>query len=170
MTTTQAAAQQRACRRAQAGAIQGPKHNGTVLHQRIIVALRHTAAPPSDEEASRIGVVRRIAAAKLRYCGLKALVDNVMLIVSELLTNALLHSGTTEIRLDITVEGQDLCIAVHDGMAGHAVPKITDDDAESGRGLQLIDVLIRENGGCWGTSEGGATTWCRLAIPDEGTS
>ncbi|MEU3185142.1 hypothetical protein ABZ707_13210 [Streptomyces sp. NPDC006923] len=45
----------------------------------------------------------RIAAAKLKYCGLEALTDMVMLLVSELLTNAMVHSGTTEIDLRLVV-------------------------------------------------------------------
>ncbi|MFD4974845.1 ATP-binding protein [Streptomyces sp. NPDC058424] len=109
--------------------------------------------------------MRRIAAARLRYCGLEAMTADVMLIVSELLTNALLHSGTTEISLSIAVEGESLHIAVHDGMPGGAAPTTADDDAESGRGLLLVEALVKENGGTWGTSDAGATTWCSLTVP-----
>jgi anti-sigma regulatory factor (Ser/Thr protein kinase) len=109
--------------------------------------------------------MRRITAARLRYCGLDALLDEAMLIVSELLTNALLHSGTTQITLTITVEEGDLHIAVGDGMPGYAAPKPADEDAESGRGLALVEGIVQENGGTWGTRDAGATTWCRLNVP-----
>lgn len=109
--------------------------------------------------------MRRIAAARLRYCGLEVLLDDAMLIVSELLTNALLHSGTTQISLDIAVENESLCIAVGDGMPGCVEPRAADGNAESGRGLMLVKNLVQEHGGTWGTSDSGATTWCRLNIP-----
>ncbi|MER5387218.1 ATP-binding protein [Streptomyces sp. NPDC002688] len=113
----------------------------------------------------RVGSTRRIAAARLRCCGLEAMTDDVTLIVSELLTNALLHSGTTEISLTITVRDGFLQITVRDGMAGCAERSEVDEGAESGRGLALVDALVKENGGAWGTGDAGAVTWCRLVIP-----
>ncbi|MFJ8143091.1 ATP-binding protein [Streptomyces sp. NPDC096013] len=142
-----------------------PRRGGDVLNERFRVTPRHGDGPPRAEDACRVGTMRRIAAARLRYCGLEALHDDVMLILSELLTNALLHSGTAQISLDITVENQSLRIAVGDGMPGCAEVKSADDDAESGRGLALVKNLVQENGGDWGTSDAGATTWCRLNVP-----
>ncbi|MET7809739.1 ATP-binding protein [Streptomyces sp. NPDC005395] len=121
---------------------------------------------PRPEDACRVGVMRRIASARLRYCGLHALTEDVSVIVSELLTNALLHSATDEITLKITTDGGFLRVAVHDGMPGHAAPRDAGEDAESGRGLFLVDALVSERGGEWGTADAGATTWCRLAVPD----
>ncbi|MFF8782990.1 ATP-binding protein [Streptomyces sp. NPDC015140] len=117
-----------------------------------------------------MGTMRRIAAARLRYCGLKAMTDDVMLIVSELLTNALQHSGTTEIRLIITVADGTLRVGVRDGMPSTAVPRRPGPGAESGRGLLLVDAVAKENGGSWGTSEAGAETWCCLPLALEGQS
>ncbi|MCW8382364.1 ATP-binding protein [Streptomyces justiciae] len=144
-----------------------PRRCGDVLNGTVRVAPRHGDAPPRAEDAFRVGVLRRIAAARLRYCGFEALREDVMLIVTELLTNALLHSGTTQISLDIAVDKGDLCIAVGDGVPGRAEPNPADGNAESGRGLLIVDALVQENGGLWGTSEDGATTWCRLNIPRE---
>jgi anti-sigma regulatory factor (Ser/Thr protein kinase) len=91
--------------------------------------------------------------------------DDVMLIVSELVTNALLHSGTTEIDLSITVEQNTLCMRVRDGVPGECAPRSPRDTAESGRGLLIVDALAEGRGGKWGTSDAGAETWCRLPIP-----
>ncbi|CAM5515978.1 hypothetical protein STENM223S_03193 [Streptomyces tendae] len=122
--------------------------------------------PPRPEDACRVGVMRRIAAARLRYCGLHALTDDVAVIVSELLTNALLHNTTDEVTLKITAGGGFLRIAVHDGMPGNASPRAVDDAAsESGRGLPLVGALSTARGGSWGTADAGATIWCRLAVP-----
>jgi len=136
-----------------------------VLNERFRVTPRHGDDPLRAEDACRVGILRRIAAARLRYCGLEALHDDVMLIVSELLTNALLHSGSTQISLSITVENESLRIVVGDGMLGCAEPKPADGTAESGRGLALVQALVQDKGGTWGTSDAGATTWCLLALP-----
>ncbi|MEV6400864.1 ATP-binding protein [Streptomyces sp. NPDC051907] len=111
--------------------------------------------------------MRRIAAARLRHCGLQEMTGDAMLIVSELLTNAVLHSGATEISLSVAVRDGFLHIAVRDGMPGCAAQKAEDDDAESGRGLALVDALAAGRGGTWGTTDAGATTWCRLSVPSE---
>ncbi|MFE5753794.1 ATP-binding protein [Streptomyces massasporeus] len=112
--------------------------------------------------------MRRIAAARLRYCGLESMVDDVVLIVSELLTNALLHTSTTEITLNLEICDGYLRVTVVDGEPGCAEPKLDDDpDAESGRGLILVQHLVEERGGEWGASKGGAETWCTLALPKE---
>jgi anti-sigma regulatory factor (Ser/Thr protein kinase) len=95
--------------------------------------------------------------------------SEVVLIVSELLTNALLHSGTTEISLNITVRDGSLHIAVGDGMPGAAEPREAGEGAESGRGLALVEALVEESGGAWGTSADGATTWCHLMVPEGGS-
>jgi anti-sigma regulatory factor (Ser/Thr protein kinase) len=96
--------------------------------------------------------------------------DDVTLIISELLTNALLHSGATEISLTVVVRDGSVRIVVSDGQPGKAEPKNVDDRAESGRGLLLVDALVTENGGTWGTSKAGGTTWCQLLGPNRGQS
>ncbi|MFC9280848.1 ATP-binding protein [Streptomyces collinus] len=112
--------------------------------------------------------MRRIAAAKLKFCGLDDLVGDVMVIVSELWTNALLHSGTTEITLTLEIRDGYLRVTVDDGVPGFPVPKLDKaEDAESGRGLVLVEHLVQEHGGTWGASKGGAETWCTLALPAE---
>jgi anti-sigma regulatory factor (Ser/Thr protein kinase) len=137
------------------------------MSERFKVAPRCGDAPPRAEDAFRVGVMRRITAARLRHCGLEVMMGEVMLIVSELLTNAVLHSGTTEISLNVAVRDGFLHIAVRDGMPGCAEPKPADVNAESGRGLALIEALVAERGGTWGTSDAGTTTWCRLSVPRE---
>lgn len=109
--------------------------------------------------------MRRIAATRLRSCGLGVIADDVALILSELLTNALLHSGATEIGLILAVENGKLTIVVRDGQPGNVAPEAAGDEDESGRGLLLIERLVQESGGTWGTRDAGAETWCRLEVP-----
>ncbi|WP_405575611.1 ATP-binding protein [Streptomyces sp. NBC_01167] len=136
-----------------------------VMSERFKVVPRCGDAEPRAEDVCRVGVMRRIAAARLRYCGLQAMTDDVTLIVSELLTNAVLHSGTTEISLNVAVRDDFLHIAVRDGMPGRAECAPVGETAESGRGLTLIEALVKEHRGTWGTGDAGATTWCLLAVP-----
>ncbi|MEU6525527.1 ATP-binding protein [Streptomyces sp. NPDC046924] len=119
----------------------------------------------ADGDARRVQMARRVTAARLRYCGLESLVDDATLIVSELVTNAIQHSGGTQITFNLTVDGGFLRISVHDEMPGRPVVRNTDDDAERGRGLFLVQCLTAAHDGTWGTSDDGATTWCHLALP-----
>ncbi|MEU9014656.1 ATP-binding protein [Streptomyces sp. NPDC048479] len=144
-----------------------PYRDGDVMGLTFAVAPRRGDAPPRAADACRVGNMRRIAAARLRYCGLEAMTDDVMLIVSELLTNAILHSRTTEISLSMTIRDGFLRITIVDGMPGGATPKHANANAESGRGLALVEAVVKENGGNWGTCNAGAGTWCMLAVPAE---
>ncbi|MFJ1975338.1 ATP-binding protein [Streptomyces sp. NPDC087903] len=134
------------------------------MNEQFMIAPRHGAVAPPPQDASRVGIMRRIAAARLRYCGLEAMTDDVMLVVSELLTNALLHSGTTEIGLKLTVEEGFLRIAVSDGVPSGIAPVPAGEEAESGRGLILVAALAQHGGGAFGISDGGAEAWCTLAL------
>jgi hypothetical protein len=82
----------------------------------------------------------------------------VVLVVSELVTNALRH-GTGTITLRITREPHGLVVEVAD--AGHGVVKlIPRSDAEDGRGwgLRIVDRLADD----WGVRVSGAHVWFRL--------
>ncbi|WP_431990401.1 ATP-binding protein [Streptomyces albogriseolus] len=111
-------------------------------------------------------MARKLAAVRLRYCGLEALVDDVTLIVSELVTNAIQHSGGKQITMTMTVRDGFLRLAVHDGTPGRPVARKASDDAERGRGLFLVGILAAARGGTWGTDHDGATIWCALAVDD----
>ncbi|KUN02065.1 hypothetical protein AQI95_28715 [Streptomyces yokosukanensis] len=111
--------------------------------------------------------MRRITKARLKYCGLGAMTEDVLVLVSELVTNSILHSGTTEISLKVTLQEGRLRINVHDGIEGSIKPKQPNDSAESGRGLALVSALVQENGGEWGVSEDGTTVWCLLLAREE---
>ncbi|MEV7286953.1 ATP-binding protein [Streptomyces sp. NPDC093252] len=137
------------------------------MDERIAVAPRDRGAPVREEDAHRVGVLRRIAAARLRLVGLETLIDPACLVVSELVTNALRHSGTREIRLVLGVRDGFLIMVVIDGMPREAVPLAPDASAESGRGLLMVQAIAEEHNGSWGTGDGGAQTWCRLVVPAE---
>ncbi|MFJ9719706.1 ATP-binding protein [Streptomyces sp. NPDC101213] len=113
-----------------------------------------------EPDARRVRMARRVTVARLRYCGLEPLADDAALIASELVTNAIMHSGG-RITFTMTVDGGFLSLAVHDQTPARPAVCNVDDQAERGRGL----FLAAERGGTWGTSDDGTTTWCRLAVP-----
>ncbi|MEU3945898.1 ATP-binding protein [Streptomyces sp. NPDC029526] len=117
-----------------------------------------------ENDARRVRMARQVTAARLRYCGLEALVDDATLIVSELVTNAIQHGEGAQVTLTVTVRDGFLRLAVHDETTGRPVIRTADDYAERGRGLFLVDRLAAAHGGTWGTSDDGTTTWCCLAV------
>jgi anti-sigma regulatory factor (Ser/Thr protein kinase) len=87
--------------------------------------------------------------------------DTARLLVSELVTNCVLHAHSM---ITLAVDCDDRQIAVAVGDDGESMPKVRDnvsDDDPHGRGLQLVDALA----GDWGIQlrgDGGKIVWFRL--------
>jgi signal transduction histidine kinase len=118
------------------------------------------------EDISRVGVMRRIAAARLRFCGLQDLMDDAALVVTELVTNSIRHSEGSHVHVDMTVQSGHLRIAVTGERPGRPEVQTPPEDSETGRGLLIVSALARESGGTWGTADNGTTTWCTLRLPE----
>ncbi|MFF9011894.1 ATP-binding protein [Streptomyces sp. NPDC014870] len=122
---------------------------------------------------SRIGQVRRIVSAHLRYWHLDALIDHAALGVTELLTNVHRHAQpdkmcTVEIellldRLTVSVHDHDPRIPHVDGRAGLPHPDDVDECATSGRGLAIIEAVSES----WGIRphDTGKVIWFTLPAP-----
>lgn len=110
----------------------------------------------------RVGQMRRIAAAHLRHWHLTVLTDDVVLAISELVTNAIQHAEGNPVGLRMQRGAHELRIEVTDGSATPARRRHAGQADESGRGLQLVNAIAKE----WGTSADGTMTWCSLAIPE----
>jgi anti-sigma regulatory factor (Ser/Thr protein kinase) len=92
--------------------------------------------------------------------GLSAFGDAVSLLVTELVTNAVRHAGTT-LELVLTFDGACLRIAVTDGDPRPPVARSHQDLTAGGWGLTLIDALSTE----WGTDvyeARGKTVWLEI--------
>ena len=76
---------------------------------------------------------------------LLALVDTVTLAVSELVGNAVVH-GRPPVRLLLSRGERQLRASVHDRSPGQPAQAGAPDDAESGRGLAIIDALADDSG------------------------
>jgi anti-sigma regulatory factor (Ser/Thr protein kinase) len=111
-------------------------------------------------EARSIARARRFVSAEL--VGVVAVaVDDIALMVSELVTNAIRHAGT-EFRVNVERTPQDVRVSVTDGAPGHPVARRPAPHELSGRGLMIVDRLSD----AWGVDERGRgkTVWFSVAL------
>ncbi|MER7374652.1 ATP-binding protein [Streptomyces lanatus] len=122
-------------------------------------------------DPAEVGRARRWARSRLAGSGIGAdepLAETLILLVSELVTNAVVHTGCPAV-LSLSLPGgaQDAAtvrLEVADRSGRAPVPRCADGDATGGRGLALVDGLADRWGWC---SEGaGKRIWCEL---DRGT-
>ena len=91
--------------------------------------------------------------------GLGELADDVVLLVSELVTNAVRHASAP-IDLEIEVDRDEVVVAVRDGSEVPPLPREAGVEAEGGRGMLLVDLLTDEHG--VRPQPPGKTVWARL--------
>jgi hypothetical protein len=97
-----------------------------------------------EPEPSSVSKARRYCEACLTAWDAVELVDTVSLLVSELVTNVVLHAGTAcELRLE---RGRRLRVEVVDGSTSRPVRGLVQPDANSGRGLLLVESLSADSG------------------------
>jgi anti-sigma regulatory factor (Ser/Thr protein kinase) len=90
------------------------------------------------------------------------LAGDVRLLVSELVTNSLLHTGTTNIVLEVWASHDVIHVMVTDRGAGFVADRVGPGDATGGWGLFMVDRVARR----WGVEPGDATrVWFELARP-----
>lgn len=91
--------------------------------------------------------------------GLGPIGDDVLLIVSELVTNAVRY-GKPPVSVSVRADEQTVTVGVSDAASERPAMRTADDDAESGRGLLLMSLLSAEFGV---RPEGvGKVVWARL--------
>ena len=96
-------------------------------------------------EPQSIAAARRFVRRHLGAHGLALLVDDIVLVASELATNALAHAGTS-FTVSLTAFAGTVVLAVRDGSA--AFPERVDARAQetAGRGVAIVSAVSRE----WG--------------------
>lgn len=115
--------------------------------------------PPQPSSASRAR-----ALAREQIAGLPGeTIDTVALLVTELVTNAVLHART-DLHLEVEVRPQAVVLRVSDGSARTPVVRHYRTDDVTGRGVALVEALATR----WGveTTPTGKCVWCEIAIPD----
>ena len=143
----------------------GPAGPGWTCHPRIA-----TRTPGMD--TSCVGVARDFTIATLRRWEVAERGDDIVTVVSELLTNAFRHAlpGLSEtrprrpVRLGLLQPGHCVLCAVADPSEKAPVPQEPDHLAESGRGLHVVAALSDT----WGftvPTDMGKVVWAMFAIP-----
>lgn len=112
--------------------------------------------PPHPQSAAR---ARLLVSSSLRTAGLSEHVDTAVLLTSELVTNALLHAGS-EIELRLSADDGCVRAVVQDHSPVLPAASDYDEDAATGRGLGLVEMLATR----WGVERraSGKAVWFEL--------
>jgi anti-sigma regulatory factor (Ser/Thr protein kinase) len=148
----------------------------------LIDSAQCTASFTVLPEPESVTEARHFALSWLSRWGMAALTDDVGLVVSELVTNALRHSGgnviesysavhcgdplgsaPTTIRLRLIHEGPWLLCGILDASKSAPRHKEPDYIAETGRGLHLVDSFSSRWG--WRAVPGGKIVWALFHRP-----
>ncbi|WP_181446860.1 ATP-binding protein [Streptomyces sp. NTH33] len=120
---------------------------------------------------SSVEVARRVTQAWVRcYCRMpKDQVESILVVVSELCTNAVLHGRHPSFDLRCWMPTpSELRLEIRDGSPSAVPePQHVGPESESGRGLLLVDLLVSELGGSWGFTSDGTCAWFRLGLGEE---
>ncbi|WP_369195321.1 SpoIIE family protein phosphatase [Streptomyces djakartensis] len=109
---------------------------------------------------------RRFSARTLRSWGVVEEADTVLLVVSELVTNALVHTQGA-VRVDLTLAADRLRVTVSDSSPrAPAKPVVVDWESTGGRGLFLVEAVSA----AWGSVPvgGGKQVWSELVVDRAG--
>ncbi|MFI7638028.1 ATP-binding protein [Nonomuraea sp. NPDC049400] len=113
---------------------------------------------PLPKEIGSITAARRMARRALAECGYQGHHEDVLLVVSELVTNALVHGdGPPSLRM----RGSAAQVRVEVGDAGERLPEPREPGPANGWGLHVVSLLSTG----WGISprDGGKVVWCELS-------
>lgn len=120
--------------------------------------------------AESTAIARRLVRTALSAWGMEELIDDAMLVVTELVSNAIEHSRLPSIRVIVARPAQD-CVRIGVVDRSKVVPRMRTDsngDKLGGRGLLLVDAVTDR----WGTRlyGWGKQVWGELTCPRSGGS
>ncbi|WP_073783594.1 ATP-binding protein [Streptomyces uncialis] len=130
-------------------------------------------------DPSEVGRARRWARSRLAGSGIAAdepLAETLILLVSELVTNAVVHTGCPAVlRIllsgrgpDAETEPETVRVEVADSCARPPRPRHAEGDETGGRGLELVDGLADRWG--WQREGSGKRIWCEVDRSGAGNS
>ncbi len=130
----------------------------TLAQQRSLVKRVSQQLEPRLQSA---GQAREITRATLAAWGMEDVLDAVMLLVSEMVTNAVTHAHTALV-LDLSTSGDAVNVSVTDSSSALPRHRTPGPAEEHGRGVHLIDVLSSD----WGTQllPHGKRVWARIDV------
>nr|WP_223182797.1 MULTISPECIES: ATP-binding protein [unclassified Streptomyces] len=114
-------------------------------------------------DPAEVGRARRWARSRLAGSGIgedEPLAETLVLIVSELVTNAVVHTGCPAVlRMLFAAEGS-VRVEVSDRSSRPPLPRHALGDDTNGRGLELVDGLADRWG--WEPEGAGKSIWCEI--------
>lgn len=112
-----------------------------------------------EPDRSNVALARRFVMDAIHRLGCERYADVAELLTSELVTNAVLHAGTT-VELRVSNEEDGIRVEVSDQSAAAPQRRRYSAEAATGRGLGLVEALASS----WGTRTGsrGKTVWFTL--------
>ncbi|MFI6083304.1 ATP-binding protein [Streptomyces sp. NPDC051217] len=114
-----------------------------------------------DAQSRHVEVARRVTAAVLGEAGVRDrdTIGTVQLLVSEIVTNAIIHGDANSVSFRITcdTDGEAL-IEVDDHSSGSPEVREAGPEDEGGRGMRLVTYFARD----WGRK--GTCTWCTVPV------
>ncbi|MFD7513798.1 ATP-binding protein [Streptomyces niveus] len=117
------------------------------------------AAMSFDADPRHVETARRVAADVLGEAGVRDrdAVGTVQLLVSEIVTNAIIHGGADSVSLRLSCDDRaEVLIEVDDHSPGSPEVREAGPEDESGRGMRLVAHFARD----WGRK--GTCTWCTV--------
>ena len=123
-----------------------------------------TEYPPCPESVAEARHAIRLI---LLTWSLEPLCEDAQLVASELVTNAVQHSekiGMHPVRMSVVRLAKGVEISVHDPSTSRPILTHPSPDAESGRGMHLIDVLCPDWGVDVSSHRGSKRVWARLEL------
>jgi anti-sigma regulatory factor (Ser/Thr protein kinase) len=122
-----------------------------------VVTIESTLSLPADPKS--VAAARRFVREALDQSGAPAFEEGATLLVSELVTNAVLHARTAP-QITLRLNEGRLWVGVHDGSPVIPAPKRYGPNAATGRGLQLVQQVAAN----WGVEKDGTgkVVWFEL--------
>jgi anti-sigma regulatory factor (Ser/Thr protein kinase) len=117
-----------------------------------------------EPESQSPRVARRWVRDRLLGLGREDVQGSAQLLVTEVVTNALLHAGTA-IRVTLRLEGDCVRVEVADGSTSEPVRRRHSSLATIGRGVALLDDLAEDWG--WTVTTNGKIVWFLVSRDDE---
>lgn len=90
---------------------------------------------------------------------LEPMYDDLAIVVSELVTNAVRHAQAP-VSLELQANAERVTVAVADGSPAAPVARDAPDDSEGGRGMALVGLLAADTG--FRAQPSGKTVWATL--------
>lgn len=131
------------------------------------------AAPAVDSSVPQVRHAVRDLIRRQRAPVTEELMQALMLVLSELVTNAVRHAAllSPEVGVEVSLGGGWVRVAVEDGHPYRPKALAADPELTGGRGLLLVKAFVTEHGGTCDveqTAAGGKVIWAALPLPHHG--